>query len=73
MANFSPLDIPVYEMGVPEYADYEVVLHSNSTIYGGSRRIGKKTYKARKLPMNGEQYSVKLFLDANSVMFLKRK
>ena len=73
VANFSPLDIPVYEMGVPEYADYEVVLHSNSTIYGGSRRIGKKTYKARKLPMNGEQYSVKLFLDANSVMFLKRK
>ena len=73
VANFSPLDIPVYEMGVPEYADYEVVLHSNSTIYGGSRRIGKKTYKARKLPMNGEQYSVKLFLDANSVIFLKRK
>ena len=73
VANFSPVDIPVYELGVPEYESYEVVIHSNSTKYGGTRRIGKKTYKAYKTPMNGFDYSMKLFLDANSVMFLKKK
>ncbi len=73
VANFSSQDIPVYEMGVPEYESYEVVIHSNSTKYGGTRRIGKKTYKARKIPMNGKDYSLKLFLDANSVMYLKKK
>lgn len=73
VANFSPVDIPIYELGVPEYESYEVVIHSNSTKYGGTRRIGKKTYKAYKTPMNGFDYSMKLFLDANSVMFLKKK
>ena len=73
VANFSPQDIPVYELGVPEYESYEVVVHSNSTKYGGTRRIGKKTYKARKIPMNGKEYSLKIFVDANSVMYLKKK
>ena len=68
--KYKERDIPVYELGVPEYESYEVVIHSNSTKYGGTRRIGKKTYKAYKTPMNGFDYSMKLFLDANSVMFL---
>ncbi|MDY3031623.1 MAG: 1,4-alpha-glucan branching protein GlgB [Clostridia bacterium] len=73
VVNLSPADIPVYDMGVPENETYEVVLHSNSTKYGGTRRIGKKSYKARKTPMNGHDYSLRLFLDANSVMYLKKK
>lgn len=73
VVNFTPVDVPVYEMGVPEYCSYEVVMHSNSAKYGGTRRIGKKTYKSVKKPRDGKEYSIKMFLDGNSIMFLKKK
>ena len=72
VANFSTKDIPVYEIGVPEEGEYEVILHSNSSKFGGTRRIGKKKYKTHNMPRNCKDYSLKLFADANSVMYLKK-
>ena len=72
VVNFSPINVPVYELGVTQEGTYEVVLHSNSSKYGGTRKIGKKTFKTRKEPKNCQEYSLKLFADAYSVMYLKR-
>ena len=73
IANFTPVDRPVYKLGVNEKGSYEVVLHSNSSKYGGTRRIGKKTYKSKAAPYDGRENSIEVYLDANSVMYLKRK
>ncbi|MDD6482991.1 MAG: 1,4-alpha-glucan branching protein GlgB [Clostridiales bacterium] len=73
IANFTPMDRPVYRIGVNLKGAYEVVLHSNSSKYGGSRRIGKKTYKSKNTPYDGMEQSIEVYLDANSVMYLKRK
>ncbi len=72
VVNFSPIDVPVYELGVTQAGTYEVLMHSNSTKYGGTRKIGRKTFKTRNEQKNYQEYSLKLFADAYSVMYLKR-
>ena len=73
VANFTPVDRPVYRLGVNMEGAYEVVLHSNSSKYGGTRRIGKKTYKSKKIPYDMMEASIDVYIDANSIMYLKRK
>ncbi len=71
-ANFTPVDRPVYKLGVPLDGDYEVVIHSNSTKYGGNRLIRRKKYKARKEPYSDMDYTIEVSIDANSAMYLMR-
>ena len=73
IVNFTPVDRPVYKIGVPEAGSYEVVMHSNSTKYGGSRLIGKKSFRAKREQYSDMAYTLKVFADANSVMLLKKK
>lgn len=72
VANFTPVDRPIYKIGVPEEGEYEVIIHSNSTKYGGSRRIGKKKYKTRPEQFSDMQYTIKVFVDAGAFMILKK-
>ncbi len=71
-ANFTPVDRPVYKIGVPEGGEYEVIIHSNSTEYGGSRLIGKMKFTAKKVPYSDMEYTLTVFVDANSIMLLKK-
>ncbi len=73
IANFTPVARPVYELGVEQDGTYEVILHSNSTKYGGSRIIKNKKYKAQKKPMNDMDFSLSVFVDPNSIMLLRLK
>jgi 1,4-alpha-glucan branching enzyme len=73
VANFTPVDRPIYKIGVPIAGDYEVVFHSNASKYGGTRRIAKKTYKAERMQFSDMMYTIKVAVDGNSVMFLKKK
>jgi 1,4-alpha-glucan branching enzyme len=73
IANFTPVDRPVYKVGALKSGEYEVVMHSNSTKYGGSRRIGKKAFKAVEEQYSDMPYTLKVFADANSIMLLKRR
>ena len=72
-ANFTPIDRPVYKLGVPLDGDYEVIIHSNSTKYGGNRLIRRKKYKAKNEPYSDMDYTIEVSIDANSVMYLMRK
>ena len=71
-ANFTPVDRSVYKIGVPEGGEYEVIIHSNSTEYGGSRLIGKMKFTAKKVPYSDMEYTLTVFVDANSIMLLKK-
>ncbi|MCD8391558.1 MAG: 1,4-alpha-glucan branching protein GlgB [Firmicutes bacterium] len=72
VANFTPIDRPVYKIGVPEAGEYEVIIHSNSTKYGGNRLIRRKKYKTQKVQYSDMDYTIKVSVDANSVMYLMK-
>lgn len=73
VANFTPVERPIYKIGVPVEGDYEVVLHSNAAKYGGTRRVAKKTYKAKKMQFSDMDYTIEVSIDASSVMYIKKK
>ncbi|MDD6563562.1 MAG: 1,4-alpha-glucan branching protein GlgB [Clostridiales bacterium] len=73
VANFTALDRATYKVGVPYGGEYEVVIHSNSTEFGGTRRINKMTYTAKKEQFSDMDYTLSLTVDGNSVMILKQK
>ena len=73
VANFTPVDRPIYKIGVPVAGEYEVVFHSNASKYGGTKRITKKTYKAERMQFSDMMYTIKVAVDGNSVMFIKKK
>ncbi len=72
-ANFTALDRYTYKLGVPYPGDYEVILHSNSTEFGGTRRINKMRYTAKKQGFGNMDYTLSVPIDGNSAMIIKRK
>ena len=72
VVNFTPIDRDVYTICVPYSGEYEVMLHSNSTEYGGNRRINKMRFKAREIP-GQDNYTLTLPIDGNSAVVLRRK
>ena len=73
VANFTPVSRPIYKIGVPVAGSYEVVLHSNASKYGGTRRVAKKTYKAANEPYSDMAYTIEVEVDGNSFMMLRKK
>ena len=72
-ANFTPNDRHNYKLGVPYEGDYEVILHSNSTEFGGTRKINKMVYHAQKLQFSDMEYTLSVPIDGSSAMVIKRK
>lgn len=72
VVNFTPVDRPVYKIGVPKAGEYEVIIHSNSTKFGGNRHIGAKKYKTVDEPYSDMPCTINVFVDAASCMILKR-
>lgn len=72
-ANFTTVDRLTYKLGVPYDGDYEVILHSNSTEYGGTRKINKMRFHAQKIPYGDMDYTLMIPIDGNSAVILKRK
>jgi len=68
--NFTPVERPKYTVGVPEPGEYEVVLSTNSKLYGGDGK-GSRKVKAKKVPMNGYPYSITLSLPPLTGFYLK--
>ena len=73
VANFTPVERPIYKIGVPLAGEYEVVLHSSAVKYGGNKRITKKVYKTKNMQFSDMMYTIEVAIDGNSVMFLKKK
>lgn len=73
VANFTGLDRLNYKLGVPFEGEYEVILHSNATEFGGTRRINKMTYRTQRMKYSDMDYTLSVPVDGNSAMILKRK
>lgn len=73
VANFTPIDRQRYKLGVPYEGDYEIILHSNSTEFGGTRKINKMVYHALKEPYSDMDYTLNIPIDGNSAVIIKRK
>ena len=73
VANFTPVERPIYKIGVPLAGEYEVVFHSSAVKYGGNKRITKKVYKTKNTQFSDMMYTIEVAIDGNSVMFLKKK
>lgn len=73
VANFTPVERPIYKIGVPLAGEYEVVFHSSAVKYGGNKRITKKVYKTKNMQFSDLMYTIEVAIDGNSVMFLKKK
>ena len=71
--NFTAIDRGTYKLGVPYGGEYEVIVHSNSTEFGGTRKINKMRYNAQKLPFGDMEYSLTVPIDGNSAMILRRR
>ena len=73
VAHFTPVERPIYKIGVPLAGEYEVVFHSSAVKYGGNKRITKKVYKTKNMQFSDMMYTIEVAIDGNSVMFLKKK
>ena len=73
VANFTPVERPIYKIGVPLAGEYEVVFHSSAVKYGGNKRITKKVYKTKNMQFSDMMYTIEVAIVGNSVMFLKKK
>lgn len=72
VVNFTPVDRPVYKIGVPSAGEYEVVFNSNAVKYGGTRRITKKVYRTKNMQFSDMMNTIEISVDGNSVLFLKK-
>lgn len=72
-ANFTAIDRRNYKLGVPYPGEYEIILHSNDEKYGGTRRINKMRYTAKKQRYSDMDYTLSIPVDGNSAMIIKRK
>jgi 1,4-alpha-glucan branching enzyme len=69
--NFCPLTYNDYQIGVPAPGNYRLAFNSDAPLYGGSDFKMKKTMKAQKIPLHGQDYSVSLNIPPSSVIVLK--
>ena len=58
LINFVPEVYDEYRIGVPKKAWYKEVFNTDAKEYGGSGRINTGYYKAEKIPMHGQSYSI---------------
>ncbi len=73
VANFTPIDRPVYKIGVPSAGEYEVVICSDDEKYGGSGKRCEYTYKAKKQQFADLPYTIEIGIEGNSVLYIKKK
>lgn len=72
VANFTPVERPIYKIGVPDSGTYSVVFSSDSEKYGGKTKRNK-SYKAKKMQFSDMDYTLEISIPGNSVMFIKKK
>ncbi len=73
LINLTPMPRSPYEVGVPLVTDYEVLLNSDDTAYGGSGFSSNQVHRARQTGMHGQPASLCLEVPPLSAMILKPK
>lgn len=71
LMNFSRNKRENYEIGIEHDGNYEIILNSADTKYGGAV-TGNDFIKAADKPMHNKKYSLSLNLEGNSAIFIKK-
>ena len=70
--NFTPMERTDYRVGVPELKKkYKVMLNSDEKRFGGNGKEFEKSYKAEKIPWDGQPYSIGFELPPYGAVVLK--
>ncbi len=72
VSNFTPVERPIYKIGVPEAGEYEVVMSSDSKKYGGNL-TRRPTYRAKDAQYADMSHTITIKIPGNSTMFIKKK
>ncbi|WP_341228572.1 1,4-alpha-glucan branching protein GlgB [uncultured Arcticibacterium sp.] len=70
--NMTPVPRQSYQLGVDNAGTYEEILNSDNGLYGGSG-VGNGSFKAKKAPYHGLEYSVTLDLPPLAGIIFKGK
>lgn len=71
VANFTPVDRPIYKIGVPTSGTYKAILASNMKKYGGN--AGRyPSYKAQKMQYSDMAYTINIAVPGNTVLIFKK-
>ena len=71
VSNFTPVDRPVYKIGVPSEGTYEVVFSSDSKRFGGTL-LRRQKYKAVAEPYSDMSHTITIGISGNTTVFLKK-
>ena len=73
VANFTPVERPIYKIGVPSSGEYEVVICSDDKKYGGAGTRENYCYKAVKKPYTDFSHTIEIAIEPNTVLYIKKK
>ena len=62
-----------FEIGVPEKGFYKEIINSDDTKYAGSGRVNTRQVRARKKPMHGMPYSIRIRMPVVGGAIFKKK
>jgi len=71
--NFTPVPRENYRIGVPELAQYQIILSSDSQFYGGSNVDNFAVLEADAIPWSNRPYSLSVNLPPLSGIVLQKK
>ncbi len=71
VSNFTPVERPIYKIGVPEEGAYEVVFSSDSKRFGGSTER-KRKYKAKNNSYSDMDYTITIGIPGNTTVYIKK-
>lgn len=71
ICNFTPVERDGYRIGVPAQQEYEIVLNSDQTKYGGTGVKQPAILRTQEVPMHGKSCSIVLDIPPMCAMFLR--
>lgn len=69
--NFTPVDRPIYPIGVDEQGTYKVILNSDHDKYGGTTKRNKAYKTSDEKGIHGREYTLRVDLPGLSALYLK--
>ena len=73
VVNFTPVDRPIYKIGVPSAGEYEVVICSDDSKYGGSGKRTEYVYKAKKQQFSDMSHTIEISIEGNTALYIKKR
>ena len=73
IVNFKPEVYYDYQIGVPFLGEYEELLNTDDTIYGGSGQVMGTVLTSEKIPFHNQPYSIKIKVPPMATLILRVK